>query len=186
MSEIDWSKAPEGATHYAPKREENCMYRAVFWRIVGNIGVEAWSINDDGSLQHHGSPAWIASDLSRLIPRPVAPAWSGDGLPPVGIECEDDAGNQVLIVAHHINGTHAIFAESLTDGLLYYGSAGEFRPIRTPEQIAADERAAEIRAMGRVIAADEERRRVCCATCARAAVEAIYDAGYRKAKGGDA
>jgi len=56
-------------------------------------------------------------------------------------------GYQVVIVAHHCNGIHAIYAESEYDGLLYYGEPNEFRPIRTPEQIAADEREAAIKEM---------------------------------------
>ena len=49
-------------------------------------------------------------------------------------------GYQVVIVAHHCNGIHAIYAESEYDGLLYYGEPNEFRPIRTPEQIESDAR----------------------------------------------
>lgn len=80
---------------------------------------------------------------------------------------------QVVIVAHHCNGIHAIYAESESDGLLYYGEPNEFRPIRTPEQIEADEQEAAIDAMLAATPAtgSDISLRVC---------EQLYDAGYRK------
>ena len=82
-------------------------------------------------------------------------------------------GYQVVIVAHHCNGIHAIYAESEYDGLLYYGEPNEFRPIRTPEQIAADEREAAIKEMTAVYANNAD------ALAGWAAY--VYDTlGYRK------
>ena len=89
-------------------------------------------------------------------------------MPPVGVVCMAGC-EQVVIVAHHCNGIHAIYAESESDGLLYYGEPNEFRPIRTPEQIAADEREAAVNGM---LCYDARSR--------RGLAEALYDAGYRK------
>lgn len=108
----------------------------------------------------------------RLHERPATLQWNGEGLPPVGAECEDDAGNQVVIVAHHVNGVHAIFAESLDAGLLYYGAAGEFRPIRTPEQLAAEARESAVAEMLGLFGGTNSRDRYL--------MQALYDAGYRK------
>lgn len=74
------------------------------------------------------------------------PVWQGDGLPPVGTECEIKHGElgwvSCEIVAHKIMGcggkTHAI---AWIDGNTLDQSQGlRFRPFRTREQIAADER----------------------------------------------
>ena len=134
MSEqIDWSKAPDDATHY------QAATHGVF---------ECWLKPGHAVRVSRGEPDWrqddYADDLiaTSAIKRP----WSGEGLPPVGVVCMAN-GYQVVIVAHHCNGIHAIYAESEYDGLLYYGEPNEFRPIRTPEQIAADEREAAIDAM---------------------------------------
>lgn len=169
MSEIDWSKAPEGATHYLPSNAEH-GYQAMWYM---HNGIHWYAIAADGTEPRY----WMIDDyeldifVPMLIQRPSA--WSGDGLPPVGTVCEDDAGNEVVIVAHHVNGVHAIFAESLEAGLLYYGSAGEFRPIRTPEQIAAEEREKALDAMVNCSPLLDKgwSRKVC---------EALYDNGYRK------
>lgn len=91
---IDWSKAPDGATHYAPKLEENDFWCSVFWRMENGVGVEAWSIdNRTGELHHFNRPTWIETTAKRLVPRPAACAhasttWDGQGLPPVGTVCE--------------------------------------------------------------------------------------------------
>jgi len=101
MSEIDWSKAPEGATHYTPRGLDVCWFRhdGEGWRswIDGRWGVA------------YGSEGFFES----LIPRPTQ--WRGpeDGLPPVGMVCEYTGsakvpgdpsewrpGDQVEILAH--------------------------------------------------------------------------------------
>jgi len=105
--------------------------------------------------------------------------WTGQGLPPDGTVCLDSSGSKVVIVAHHANGTHAIFAESMDAGLLYYGAAGDFQPIKTPEQLAAEARTKACDRMYGVIidSLPEDRRRN-----GSDIVEALYDAGYRLTK----
>lgn len=78
--------------------------------------------------------------------------WNGEGLPPVGTECEYYDGVSrhwvpAAIVAHHINGGEAIWSSNIHGGELFYGSCHDFRPIPTPE-----ERAIEAMARQRVYA----------------------------------
>lgn len=121
--------------------------------------------------------------------------WSGEGLPPVGTVCEfripeefDGVspwrpelrqGNRVEIIYRYDTGVSevAVFKFDVAVGFLVeQASAGCFRPIRTPEQIAADEREKSILDMARsmmtglVAAGDQEFKRA----------EKLYDAGYRK------
>ena len=170
MNEIDWSKAPEGATHYLAENKKHgwfaCWYK---------YGSNEWLCMSDSN--RHG---WIADNDDvelfepMLIKRPTTPSWSGEGLPPVGVVCMAN-GYQVVIVAHHCNGIHAIYAESEVDGLLYYGEPNEFRPIRTPEQIAADKRKIEAIKMFNIY----------CETTKSDGANmdgflALYDLGFRK------
>ncbi|MFJ2455396.1 hypothetical protein ACIOWK_27290 [Pseudomonas protegens] len=99
--------------------------------------------------------------------------WSGEGLPPVGTVCEfaggthcpDDPfdkdlkqGDQVTIIAHFKCGDFTLAAFTFDPknpdrGMVQVeqGNYGCFRPIRTPEQIAAEERDAELNEMIRSI-----------------------------------
>ena len=156
MSEqIDWSKAPEGAdkcnTHNGMFYKGERPYLQVFIH-------EKWM------------PSAIIKSNELFVYRPTTPSWSSEGLPPVGVVCMAN-GYQVVIVAHHCNGIHAIYAESEYDGLLYYGEPNEFRHIRTPEQIAADEREAAVDEMHKLYMEGAKHS---------GGLYAIYDAGYRK------
>ena len=177
MSNVDWSKAPEGATHYAPRWEDNCMYRPVFWRVVGNRGVEAWAINADGTMQHHDAPGWISSDRSRLIPRPTAPQWNGEGLPPVGATVEykgfRDHWKQGSYVGQ-FRGQIVIGCHE--SGVVGICESAEIRPIRTPEQIAAEEREKAIKAMVDVLQVSDNLS----GTAEYIVCGILHDAGYRK------
>ena len=103
MSEIDWSKAPEGATHCDPGSSKARWYR-----------------RNEGRWEYRSpcSGTWMRSNNSapffdRLKVRPTQ--WCGpeDGLPPVGTVCEYTAsakvpgdpsewrsGDQIEILAH--------------------------------------------------------------------------------------
>ena len=157
-SKIDWSNAPEDATHY--QAETHGVFEC--WLKPGHsvrVSRREQDWREDG----------YADDLiaTSAIKRP----WSGEGLPPVGVVCMAN-GYQVVIVAHHCNGIHAIYAESEVDGLLYYGEPNEFRPIRTPEQIAEDEREAAVAEMLGLFGVADSRDTYL--------MQRLYDAGYRK------
>ena len=111
--------------------------------------------------------------------------WNGEGLPPVGIECEiNHVGEfdskvrhwkRVLILAHYaderLQNPVAIYMP--LDGTAYCDQAISicFRPIRTPEQIAAEERSEAIMAI-----LDDLNLAVDNLYIA----ERVYNKGYRK------
>jgi len=170
MSEIDWAKAPEGATHYCPGNSR-------FYEKVG----DSYFVSGQQNYGPVNSPeSWV----KKLVARP-SPAWSGEGLPPVGVRCEaaiphtsgpDNERNFIwiegcVIAYYEIKGkTYAWFAED--DGF-YPPNTLEFRPIRTPEQIAADEREAAIKEM-----LEDAGRPDTAKT--RDQAQMLYDAGWRK------
>jgi hypothetical protein len=144
---IDWSKAPEGATHYAADS-------GFFVRKIEHTNL----FSDDVNL--------FVFNGERLITRPDPSPWTGEGRPPVGltVRIPDDmaCGNEFLeqfegltveIVGHtenDINTPLAIFRYKVDGSYRYHalcGDNGNFEPIRTPEQIAADERDAAIKEM---------------------------------------
>lgn len=115
--------------------------------------------------------------------------WNGEGLPPVGTVCEKLRMTspvsrdylEVKVIAHDEGGvvttpigdaskSYTWSAQDLTH-LPFSGgvNAPRFRPLRTAEHIAAQER-------------DDAVRQFCKATGANLAIAfAAYDAGYRKA-----
>ena len=172
MINIDWSYAPSGATHF---HKGDIMYRP-HWRKSGfycDLGLEAFG--------------WIKdtypSPISECIERPKKQeAWDGVGLPPVNCFCETldedaDCWVKVEIYAHteFMGETHAC-AKNGTD--MFYGLAREFRPIKTAEQLADEEKVEAIAEMRAVVIAASDRKRATIAECT--ATVALYEAGYRK------
>lgn len=100
--------------------------------------------------------------------------WDGQGLPPVGVEFErrfvEKEGSSWAwgkVIAH---GSRRVFYVDRTGEEWSHAPADmEFRPIRTAEQIAADERKAAIKEMIGHIGGSR-----------RCEAEVLYDAGYRK------
>ena len=160
MSEqIDWSKAPADATHYQPATH------GVF---------ECWLKPGHAVRVSRGEPDWreddYADDLiaTSAIKRP----WSGEGLPPVGVDIEVLHELYGWIGARVVGQDGEAAIVRTNDG--YAGVfPHQMRPIRTPEQIAADEREAAIDEMlaGTPWPGSDISLRVC---------EKLYDAGYRK------
>ena len=171
MKQPDWSTAPEGATHFHPGNDKYVphWYKEGYFCVIG-----------------HEGGGWVKDLLpqptSAMIPRPTTPQWNGEGLPPVGVVCEvmstTASGEwlEAMIVAH--DGDKAVYR-------LYDGSYGGdleffegnpartlFRPIRTPEQIAAEERENELNRMVATVSMLDKgwARKVCAG---------LYDAGYR-------
>jgi len=75
MSDIDWSTAPEGATHF-------------------EVGSEnPWEKHGDGNPMFFAERRnrWLALgpvDVSARVARPVVTTWEGGGFPPVGTVCK--------------------------------------------------------------------------------------------------
>ncbi|WP_288081583.1 hypothetical protein [Pseudomonas sp.] len=168
MNEIDWSKAPEGATHYHPSlchpwlrvRQQSCHPQCyqdgLGWVNYRLKSVGMMHLNDAITRQHCTEPT----------------IWNGAGLPPVGIdiECLHEIYGWIgaKVVGH--DGEAAIVRTN--DG--YAGLfPHQFRPIRTPEQIAAEDREKAVSLMVDACPyAGSHSTRIDC--------EALYDAGYRK------
>lgn len=149
-------------------------YAATFLSGNGSLGdgIEAAYL----AIQHHDD--WV---------RAGPPAWTGEGLPPVGTVCEHSTDEntdnsekgqwrQVEIVAHHqFHTTDYVCAIWVSGDEVSYSSEGEhFRPARTPEQIVADEREAAITDIALILGKDPKRPVI------REKAAIIYDAGYRK------
>lgn len=171
MNEIDWSKAPEGATHWSPP----------YGRFVGlwaKLDGDQWFYREPRATRWHAGLHPRADE--QYVARPQPTPWSGEGLPPVGTVCEvNDARNdtwtrvdQVLASASLSGRDVAVFR---IGDYIAYSPADRFRPIRTPEQIAADEREKAIAEMAQAVGLGGQ-------PCVFGLdyIAALYDAGYRK------
>lgn len=155
MKPIDWSNAPADATHWQP---ENRILRAAWIKQQDGLTFFKLPELSGGWIRYWGTSA----ELGALIERP--PFWNGEGLPPVGADVEVFVkyshlrfdrfiGQQVHIVAHDvINGDPVAVFRMPVDGddteQDYHAMlAGSFPRIRTPEQIAAEERDSHIAAL---------------------------------------
>lgn len=104
--------------------------------------------------------------------------WSGEGVPPIGTVCEYyrsecDAWRKCEIVAYYFANLVAI-DESIDDlkKAAVCLRSGLFRPIKTPEQIAEEERLHAIDEMIHLAVVPGRKY--------RHVMSALYDAGYRK------
>ena len=175
MEEIDWSNAPEGAQYYEPPYQLG-VHGAFLKTVDFGSGWKWWN----GSVWqcHLGM---TDKRRSMLIERPTATEWTGTGLPPVGVVCEmrhanwgDRGWEKVLVL--YLSSEYAITSDGKSGEQHWYSRNVEFRPIKTAEQIAAEEREAAIDAMAALSPLLDKgwSKRVCAA---------LYDAGYRKTEG---
>ena len=135
--------APEGATHYGINADiwikyvpEKC---ACFW---------------DGKWVLYVENLRFERNLGKSAVRPTTPVWNGEGLPPVGCECEAyvfaDTVEQGRPLDKWVEGVFegrikapnggiaGAFKDS--DGVLHcINSHSHFRPLRTPEQRQRDD-----------------------------------------------
>lgn len=170
---IDWSKAPEDATHAGSfKGKFSCWYKlgsGWAWEYMSGLSFSWEKVS--GNLP--------ASDL---IERPKKQEAWGWGLPPVNCFCETldedaDCWVKVEIYAHteFMGETHAC-AKNGTD--MFFGLAHEFRPIKTAEQLAEQEKVTAIAEMQSVVMAASGCMVSTISECL--AIVALYEAGYRK------
>lgn len=170
---IDWSKAPE----WADKNGITSGLRSRVW-----FNDEKYTYADDQPGGHvflyTDACTYSQNDFSSVTSRPQPTPWTGEGLPPVGVVCEvrnapggwgkatikyQGKGIIVWLWDRQDGNTDQIEFASCPDRL-------EFRPIRTPEQIAADDRNDAIAA---IVAQSLGR-------CDSVGAAYLYDAGYRK------
>lgn len=125
------------------------------------------SVNADYTT-HTSSPANAECKI-------IQPQWTGEGLPPAGTDCEwrgfpTISWRKTTVIAY--NGDK-MWIKTEEDGDYIESIAGDFRAIRTPEQIAAEERAAAIEEMWNIYWQPD-------VPTAKQALGLLWDAGYRK------
>lgn len=159
MSKVDWSLAPEGATHYTADRI-NPFYKKVNgdWMFY-SISLHKWMRHPECSpIRSH-----------ELIQRPQPKPWSGpeDGLPPLGIEFEWRYGDTEWKKGEALYiGEIYVILKSIHGGEQhYYLRNMEFRAIPTPDQ----KRETAIRELMDIAQVD------CRVTAAR-----LVDAGFKR------
>ncbi|YCH23124.1 hypothetical protein M1D96_06365 [Pseudomonas sp. D1-3] len=162
---IDWSKAPEDAKGHA---------------LIGCEEIPVW-VGDSWYEYMDGKRYdFSRSDFELTRPRTqigqYQEKWNGEGLPPVGLKVEgliEGNGDWCELTLKYKSTDFSVFERADGEELpLWNPQYSTFRPIRTPDQIAAEERKAEIEAMAKVLGV------VACDDYV--AATALYDAGYRK------
>lgn len=190
MNSIDWSWAPEGATHALPTtvgskffKQDHAAYDWVNgkWRHMGpDLGECVFAPN----LIERPAPQ---NDESQNVARIE---WDGEGLPPVGVSCEVTPHNDVWGFSTLETRPCSVIAYHADFAWIDLGGPGvpvatridkvDFTPIRTPEQIAADEREHGIRNACTDISKALSELHEAEEPTAVAIIEAMIDAGYRK------
>lgn len=138
---IDWSKAPEG-----------CI--GAFARIIGNqrIAFFVFSKRPSDYMSREGYEGegedgsyHVFSEFWEWLDKP----WDGQGLPPAGAKCLTDRNDflrEVTILCHGKTRTF-VFDHVSQEEICLVLKDRVFLPIRTPEQIAAEEREKAVQEM---------------------------------------
>ena len=175
---IDWSKAPEWAACVIKSSERGDeIYWAEPWGTKNGkrckLGREDRRLNSydiaDTTIKGH---AWVLVESRPII-------WSGSGLPPVGTVCEWHPS---------VHGWVTVTILGRDGDCTWYRVRGEeasqtcrhmtfFRAIRTPEQIAAEEKGCAVTDMLCIVSGPDLKGRGVTNQ-----LEALHDAGYRKFK----
>ncbi|HCG1294855.1 hypothetical protein [Pseudomonas aeruginosa] len=184
---IDWSKAPSSATHYLPEQKD-LGWEACWYKKDG----DKWLVMNCARLEKRCHMEWVVdySEVDKFVPLLVprsafSSEWNGQGLPPVGTVCEvlwsesrlEYLKAKVFGVNEH---GQPIFRfeegpkkfEYQADPLRTASGTQVFRPVRTLEQIAAEEREAGISDMQTITDG--------AGPTVYAKLSALYDAGYRR------
>ncbi|MDD1859182.1 hypothetical protein, partial [Pseudomonas aeruginosa] len=163
-----WNTAPEGATHWEPR---GIVFGEGWMKKAGN----EWSYWLEGSEVWAGvwADCFVSAEREATFEARPKEAWDGQGLPPVGTVCEY---RHMIWPEYRPCEIRYISEESL----VAYDDAQEqfyrtcdmlFRPIRTPEQIAAEEREKAVGDMAMSIQGVPYQYPT---------LYALYDAGYRR------
>lgn len=181
---IDWSTAPNWAKELAlnPYDEQAWLGDDGYSYLMGNGGIVSWTYET----------AYDRSAFKIMQIRPRPSVWTGEGLPPVGTFCEvvspgyrNDRferfiGQAVTVIAHDVidDDPVAVFrmpVDGQVDEQDYHALVAKcFRPIRTPEQIAAEEREKAVFEIAHILI-DNRHDSAEYHQAGR-----IYDAGFRK------
>ena len=166
---VDWSKAPEGATHHV----DGGWYK----KMVGKWYY--WFEVEQGWIDTKYTDPENFSWWGRRVERPATPQWNGEGLPPVGavVEAFYMGSPQGVVTVRYAGQCMILWSDERNSEQCGAAEHYLFRPIRTPEQLAADEREREIAVLADAIA---EMLTGHWAATAPKISEALYSAGYRK------
>lgn len=139
MNTIDWSKAPKGFDfHIQWESGENFFYQ------------------DEGhKYTRKGGRYAFKHDVESMGAVVTRRPWSGEGLPPVGTVCEirnaaagtDWADATIVFASRNVVVWNWVGEPSINGLCTAYAHAVEIRPVRTPEQIAAEEKESAITEM---------------------------------------
>ena len=176
---IDWNVAPDWAIGHGLIVQgaiKQVWYGEQVYMVIGDSRSYCFGGGTGETRLNHMQDA---IQFKTLRPAP----WAGEGLPPVGTVCEFKSTqhdgphefepvevmytSKVTVVVKRLDADRGMEEE-----LLCHPGTAKFRPIRTPEQIAAEERlkaVAEMEACRPFIYTDDKQ--FCFA---------LYDAGYRK------
>lgn len=163
MSEIDWDLAPKDATHGRATTVGFDFYKRLdgYWVYMNRSG--RWETA-------------IFINENAYVERPQA--WACEAVPPVGTICEYKHVHEwqrveVFAVKPNHNGSETALFTYENGTWCGCAEPSFFRPIRTQEQIAAEERETELNRMVATVSMLDKgwARKVCAG---------LYDAGYRK------
>ncbi|HEK0003306.1 TPA: hypothetical protein SMN85_003638 [Pseudomonas aeruginosa] len=141
---IDWNTAPEGATHWEPR---GSLYLEGWMRKVGN----KWSYWAEGrKVWVSGTPGcYVSAEREATFEARPQEAWDGQGLPPVGTKCltnRNDFLREVTILFYGKTQTF-VFDHVSQEEICLVLKDRVFLHIRTPEQIAAEDREQAVQEM---------------------------------------
>lgn len=163
--EIDFSDKPEGATHY----KKDGAYAGEFFRYENGEVQSFWTRKN----------RWDQTDRVSIDElTQISSGVDGIGLPPIGTECEafnDHLEEWILVrvIDHQGSTQSAVCREICTDKLWWSDS---FRPVKTAEEIKAEERKKFIDECGDFSSVTTRWTDV---------FGMMYDAGYRKLESKD-
>lgn len=178
MSQVDWSKAPEGYPlwlEYLEKAleddDDRRKERGVWVKETSDrfdtVKGTFWSKPEDGYYKIHKRPTTQPA------------AWNGEGLPPIGARVQV-VDNGSLVYGHGEEGPVVAHVENCAVVRMSYGlgcfEGSTLQPVRTPEQIEKDEREA---AIDKIMQAYEYKEGSCTHKLMRDQAARLYDAGLR-------
>ena len=190
-------QACDGSLHGEPfdNRHTDERYTICYRYIIDEVTRAEWQAAVDAlKAKDTASSTAAMIDAGWIDPKPPVspslhaqvvdranriPEWDGVGLPPAGTTCErrfpdvrESSWNVCIILAH---GARKIFVrDNCGDEWAHHLDEVEFRPFRTPEQIAAEERE---KAIAEMVATAKMATGFGQNVADHAA---LYDAGYRK------
>lgn len=169
IKEVNWDKAPEGATHYNAACGFPWLRGVPASFYLNGLWMEYSSDNDYWKVH-----------FKNAIKRPQE--WDGSGVPPVGTVCEYRLGEdstwfkcKIMYVLSGSDHCFVAWCDHLASDQFFTFLSDSYelqlRKIKTPEQIAAEERLHAIDEMIELVAGDSSFNEV---------MSILYDAGYHK------